>query len=174
MRNLHGCLHLGDAREPRVAGDRPVSDGGSHERARSSTDDRGSPVRPDGPPIVRAALGCVRHHRADRNPAARQFRRSDGADRQPDRQRVPRHQARRRRRAQSAVVAGRHPAQPAFRLWHQGPGRQPHLLRAAGGLGRRRQPEANPRRDDPVAREWRLGRRRQIGDLEAETRREMA
>ena len=41
-------------------------------------------------------------------------------------------QARRRRAAQGAVVAGADPAQPALRHRHQGPGRLAHLLRAAG------------------------------------------
>ena len=41
------------------------------------------------------------------------------------------HQARRRRPAQDALVAGADPAQPALRHRHQGPGRLPDLLRAA-------------------------------------------
>ena len=65
-------------------------------------------------------------------------------------------------------------AAAALRQRHQGPGRLAHLLRAAGGLGRRRQPGAGPRRRDPDARERRPGRRRQVGHLEAEAGRHLA
>jgi hypothetical protein len=46
------------------------------------------------------------------------------------------------------VLAGGDPAQPAFRRRHQGPGRQPHLLRAAGGMGRRWQSGSGAGRRD--------------------------
>ena len=45
-------------------------------------------------------------------------------------------QAGRRRHAEGAVVAGADAAEPAFRDWHQGPGRVADLLRAAGELDR--------------------------------------
>ena len=82
--------------------------------------------------------------------------------------RVQADQARRRRRAQGAVVAGRDAAQSALRRRHQGPGRLAHLLRAARRLGRGRQPGAGPRRRDPEPRERRPGRRRHVGHLEAQ------
>ena len=58
-------------------------------------------------------------------------------------------QAGRRRRAQDAVVAGRHAAESPLRHRHQGPGRLPDLLRAAGLVGPGRQPRADPGRRDP-------------------------
>ena len=76
--------------------------------------------------------------------------------------------------AEAAVLAGRDPAQPAFRRRHQGPGRLPDLLRAAGGMGRRRQSGAVPGRRNSEQGKRRAGRGRPLGDLEAETRRQMA
>ena len=76
--------------------------------------------------------------------------------------------------AQGPVVAGADPAQSAFRGRHQGPGRLAHLLRAAGRLGPRRQPPADPRRDHPGPRGRHAGRRRKVGDLEAEAGRDLA
>jgi hypothetical protein len=40
------------------------------------------------------------------------------------------------------------PAEPPFRRRHQGSGRQPHLLRTAGRMGRRRQSDAGAGRRD--------------------------
>ena len=59
-------------------------------------------------------------------------------------------QARRRRSAQAAVVAGADPAQSAFRHRHQGSGRLARLLRAARQLGRRRQSRSDPRRRNSI------------------------
>ena len=83
-------------------------------------------------------------------------------------------QARRRRAAEGAVVAGADPAQSALRGRHQGPGRLAPVLRAAGRLGRRRQPAADPGRDDSGPRGRHAGGRRQVGDLEAEEGRDLA
>ena len=83
-------------------------------------------------------------------------------------------QARRRRCAQGAVVAGADAPQSALRDRHQGPGRLAPVLRAAGRLGRRRQPAADPGRVDPGPRGRHAGRRRQVGDLEAEEERQVA
>ena len=87
---------------------------------------------------------------------------------------VQAHQARRRRRAQGAVVAGRDAAQSAFCRRHQGPGRLAHLLRAARGMGRGRQPVPGARRRDPEPPERRACRRRHVRHLEAEAGREVA
>ena len=65
-------------------------------------------------------------------------------------------------------------AQSAFRRRHQGPGRQPRLLRAAGRLGCRRQPQAQARRLDPGPRGRHARRRRQVGGVEAEAGRHLA
>ena len=83
-------------------------------------------------------------------------------------------QARRRRSAQDALVAGRDPAQPALRRRHQGPGRLAHLLRAAGLVGSGRQPLARPRRRDPDRAERRRRQGRQVGDVEAQEGRAVA
>ena len=77
-------------------------------------------------------------------------------------------QARRRRAAEGAVVAGPDLAEPALRRRHQGPGRLAPVLRAACALGSRRQPPARAGGDDPGPRGRHAGRRRQVGDLEAE------
>jgi hypothetical protein len=62
----------------------------------------------------------------------------------------------------------------AVRRRHQGPGGRPDLLRAAGGVGRRRQSGSDPRRRNSEQGKWRVGRRRSRGDLEVETRRQVA
>jgi hypothetical protein len=64
--------------------------------------------------------------------------------------------------------------QPALCRRHQGPGRQPHLLRAAGRLGQRRQPGGQPGGRDPEQGERRRRRRRQDRHLEAEEGRDLA
>ena len=83
-------------------------------------------------------------------------------------------QARRRRPAEGAVVAGGDLAQSAFRGRHQGSGRLALLLRAAGRLGCRRQPPARAGRLDSRPRGRNDRCRRQVGDLEAEAGRDLA
>ena len=73
-------------------------------------------------------------------PMAAQMLTSAGRGAGPVEARLQADQAGRRRHAEDALVAGRHPAEPALRHRHQGPGRLPHLLRAAGLVGPRRQP----------------------------------
>ena len=114
--------------------------------------------------------GRTRPHRAHGDADAGVLRRGRGggeAGLQAD-------QARRRRGAQGAVVAGPDAAQPALRGRHQGPGRLAHLLRAAGRMGRRWRPRAGARRRDSDPRERRPGRGRQVGHLEAQAGREVA
>ena len=83
-------------------------------------------------------------------------------------------QARRRRRAQGAVVARRDAAQSAFRRRHQGPGRLAHLLRAARRMGPGRQSVPGSGRRDPEPRERRACGRRHVRHLEAQEGREVA
>ena len=64
--------------------------------------------------------------------------------------------------------------QSALRRRHQGPGRTPHLLRAARRLGHRRQPDPDPGGRGPVPRQRRRVGRRRSGHLEAQARRELA
>lgn len=56
---------------------------------------------------------------------------------------------RRRRPAEDVALAGTDPAQPVFRLRHQGPDRLAHLLRAPGRLGQGRQPDPLPAAEVP-------------------------
>ncbi len=83
-------------------------------------------------------------------------------------------QARRRRSAQDAVVAGRHPAQSVLRRRHQGPGRVAHLLRAPGLVGSGRQSLSRPRRRNPDRPERRAFQGRQDDRVEAEEGRAVA
>src|SRR5882757_2557745 len=78
------------------------------------------------------------------------------------------------RRAEAALLAGRDPAQPAFRHRNQGPGRLPDFLRAAGGMGQGRQSGPGSGRRNSEQRERWSHRRRAIGHLEVETGRQMA
>ena len=71
-------------------------------------------------------------------------------------------------------MAGADSAQPALRHGHEGPGRLPDLLRAAGGLRPRRQHRARPRRRGAERGQWRPGQRRHLGDLEAQAGRAVA
>ena len=112
----------------------------------------------------------ARPDRADGRPDAGLGRRGAG----PVQGGVQADQARRRRRAQDPLVAGRDAAQPALRRRHQGPGRLAHLLRAARLLGSRRQPLARPRRRDPDRAERRHRQGRQVGHLEAQEGRGLA
>ena len=89
------------------------------------------------PPSLRPGHGRARPDRADGRPDAGLGGRGAG----PDQDDVQADQARRRRAAQDALVAGRDPAQPALRRRHQGPGRLAHLLRAARLVGPGRQPD---------------------------------
>ncbi len=108
---------------------------------------------------------------ADGLDAADACRRGPGADRDA---RLQADQARRWRHAQAHLLAGRGAPEPALRRRHQGPGREPRLLRAAGQLGHRRQPGAGAGRRDPHARQRRPVRRRHERHLEAQARREVA
>ena len=73
-------------------------------------------------------------------------------------------QARRRRDAAAAVLAGADAAEPALRDRREGPGRLAPVLRAAGALRRRRQPRGGARGRDPQPRQRRHRRRRPLDD----------
>jgi ABC-type transport system substrate-binding protein len=66
------------------------------------------------------------------------------------------------------VVAGADAAQSAFRRRHQGPGRLAHFLRAAGRLGRRRQPVPVLAAEIPTRENGGLAADGKSGHLEAE------
>ena len=84
------------------------------------------------PPRLRAGAWSVVGLTA---PMAAQMLRPVGVAQAQPKVDVQADQARRRRAAQGAVVAGPDPAQPALRRRHQGPGRLAHLLRAARRAG---------------------------------------
>ena len=107
-----------------------------HGRASTARSHRAGEGRQGIAPLLRAKDGCARPDGADGEPDAELLRRGAGADEI----RLQADQARRRRPAQGAVVAGRDAAQSAFRRRHQGPGRLAHLLRAARRLGPGRRP----------------------------------
>ena len=83
-------------------------------------------------------------------------------------------EARRRRAAQDPLVAGAHAAEPALRHRHQGPGRLPDLLRAAGRLRPRRQRGPGPGRGDPERAERRARSRSHLGHLAPQEGRDVA
>ena len=83
-------------------------------------------------------------------------------------------QARRRRAAARAALAGADAAEPALRHRHQGRARRAGLLRRARALRRRRRARADPRGGDSEPRERRRRCRRAVGRLEAQARRHLA
>ena len=128
---MHPVVPAGLPREARA---RTLREDGSWTRSTAAAH-RPREGRQAVAPRVRAEDAGARPHGAAGEPDARLLRRGAGAGEgegplQAD-------QARRRRAAQGAVVAGRDAAQPALRRRHQGPGRLAHLLRAARRAGTR-------------------------------------
>ena len=83
-------------------------------------------------------------------------------------------QAGRRRAPQDALVAGPDAPQSPLRHRHQGPGRRPHLLRAARGLRSRRQRDARPRRRGPERHRRHARQGPHLGDVAAQEGRDLA
>ena len=124
--------------------------GDSHERARPPGASRRRQGRAPLPPRLRPDHGRAGPHRAPRGPDAGLGRRRA---RPAQGRRVHAHEARRAAGC-SRSSGGTRPTllNPALRDRHQGPGRLPDLLRAAGGLRPRRQhgPGARRRRSRAV------------------------
>ena len=142
----------------------------SDGRARLAWFDRSGEGGRSVPPALRATPGGGGAHGPDGHTASRPVGRGDGpvqGDLQAD-------QAGWRRPAQGHLVAGADAPQSALCRRHQGSGRLPPVLRAAGCLGPRGQPAPQARRRDPQPRGRHPCRRRQVGGLEDQAGRALA